>query len=175
MSTPDVLPTADLIILGLKPGALPPQTASFYVANARTVERQLIHNDGFNTLYVRLTFPTGSLAALSGQPVGSEDSVLVTVQPRSGAYGMTLSPATLTFAAGAGRPTAEFSFARYGDPEDAVGARYPNVGAFVNALSLWLEISPDRWARIANATASGLDAVAARLEEGGRFVVAAPR
>lgn len=167
--------TADLLILPLKAEAPAPAAASFFVPNGRGIVRQLIHGDGFNTLYLRLEFPSGSLASVNGEPVAATDSVRVTLDPRAGAYGMTLSPAGLAFRSGA-FPSATFSFARYGDASAAQGStRYASAVEYAAALELWEEISPGRWRRVRPSGTTGADAVRGSLAAGGSFVVAAPR
>ena len=75
-----------------------PITTSFVVANDRPTVRQVLHPDAFNTPYVVLTFPGGSLASLDGTSLGPGDSVTIVIRPEVGLYGFTLSPRGLTFA-----------------------------------------------------------------------------
>lgn len=147
---------------------------SFFLPNDRTWARLLLHDDAFNTLYLDLSAPAGSLLSLNDQPVAADDSVRVTVQPRFGTYGLTLSPAGLEFTAA--RPTATFSFARYGDlsvADDA--ASYASRAEYAEALALWFEITPGRWRRVSSSEYDGADAVTGRLAQPGSYVVAAPR
>lgn len=171
----ETLPTADLLVLRIQGSAPSPGSLTFYVSNARPTVRRLVHNDGFNTLYVEVAFPSGALASLSGTPLGAADSAQVTLSPRSGQYGVTLSPAALTFVSGR-EPEATFSYAVYGDASVADGsATYAMRLDYLRALRLWHEISPGLWQRVSGSGAGGTDEVRGLLREHGTFVVAAPR
>lgn len=163
--------TADLVVLPLDAAAPPVQAASFYVTNAGAAVRTLRHADAFNTLYLELRFAAGGLASLDGQPIGPDDSVLVSVTPLAGAYGFTLGPAGLGFTPGS-RPTALLSFGRYGDPGIADGL-FASREAYVAALDIWAEVGVERWSVARNSASTGIDEVRATLEAPGRFRLAA--
>ncbi len=165
----------ELLVLQLQSSAPPVADAGFYVSNARLTIQRLQHNDPFNTLYAELRFPRGALESLNGQPLAPDDSVLVSVLPRSDAFGLVLSPTGLEFAAGA-RPSVTFSYARYGDlgVTDTSGA-YPSRAAYAAALRLWREVTPDLWDEVDGSGPAGTDAVAGTLAVPGEFVVAASR
>lgn len=166
---------ADLIPLALQATAPPAPATSFYVRNNAVTIRALRHGDTFNTLYVELRFPAGSLVSVDGTPIASGDSVLVSIAPRSGGYGFRLSPTGLAFAAG-NAPTATFSYARYGDLSvaDAEPA-FPDRATYAAALDVWEEVALRRW-RVATASAgSGVSEVSAAVEGGGEYVLAARR
>jgi len=148
--------------------------ATFWVANDRTTVRQLQHQDAFNQLFAEVRFVAGALEALDGQPVGPTDSVLVTVEPRAGVYGLAIGPSGLTFASGS-RPSVLFSFGRYGDLSVADGSSYTSRDAYANALDIWEEIGFDRWQVASRSSAAGIDAVSASIAAGGEVVLAAPR
>ncbi len=169
------LPTAELLPLALQTTAPAPITTSFVVANDRPTVRQVLHPDAFNTPYVVLTFPGGSLASLDGTSLGAGDSVTIVIRPEVGLYGFTLSPQGLTFAA-ADLPSARVSYGQYGDLSVAgQSSAYDSPLDYAGALSLWFEISPGRWLRVAGSGTSGLDAVEGSLGEPGTYWVAAPR
>lgn len=171
----DTLATADLVILRVQSAAPQPHPLTFYVSNARRTTRRLVHPDGFNTLYVELDFPSGSLASVGGTALGPNDSVQVRVDPRPGEYGLTLSPSGLAFVAGR-EPTALFGFATYADASVAdPSTRYASRLAYLDALTLWEEVSPGLWRRVAGSGTAGTDAVRGRVSAAGRVVVAAPR
>lgn len=164
-----------MIILPQQAGAPPVSSATFYVVNSRTVARTLRHADGAATIFADLEFPLGALASLDGAPVGSLDSVRVTVTPDAGTYGITVSPDGLVFATGA-RPTVTLSYVRYGDlSAGLVSPRYPDALSYAAALDIWHEAGVDRWAVAPGSGGTGGDAVTARLSTGGRYVAAAPR
>lgn len=178
MACTDLLPpdqttvaTADLVVLGLAPAAPAPAAAAFYVSNARTTVRALRHADAFSTLYLELEFAPGALASLNGAPLGSGDSVLVTVTPLPDAYGFTIAPAGLAFTP-ALAPTVVFSFARYADPSVADGL-FDSRDAYVGALDVWGEVGFDEWAVAAGSGPAGVDEIRATLETAGRYWVAA--
>lgn len=163
--------TRDLVVLGLDPGAPAPTGASFWVTNAGATVRTLRHPDVNSTLYLRLDFAAGGLASLDGQPLGPDDSALVTVTPLSGGYGFTLAPAGLAFAPGA-LPTALFSFGRYGDATVADGL-FASPEAYVGALEVWRETGSDRWSVARGSTGAGIDEIRATVEGPGRYWLAA--
>lgn len=165
--------TADLLILPLQSGTPAPGGLSFYVYNQSTTTRSLIHSDGFNTVFASITFPSGSLASLDGVALGAGDSVLVTLSPDPGTYGMHLAPDGLRFAS-LGRPALTFSYARYGDFSVAAGSRYPDPAAYAEALGLWRESSLDAWASLTSTGNAGTS-VTASLSQGGHYLVAALR
>lgn len=169
------LSTSELLILPLQPAAPAVSDQSFYVVNSRLTVRQLRHSDAFNTLYVELRFPPQTLASLNQQPVSAQDSVLVTVQPLPGRYGLTLSPQGLEFNSDAA-PSVTVSFARYGDLSVADGsATYETPLQYANALELWFEITPGRWQAVRASGATPSDAVVGPLDTPGNYVLAAPR
>lgn len=171
---PDVVDGADLLTLPLEAGAPPPGTASFYVANARTELRRLLHPDAFNSLYLQVEFPTNALASLDDVPLGPGDSVLVTLEPEPGGYGVTVRPSGLQFASGRG-PTATFVYAAFGDLSVADGsATYASRAAYAAALAIWEHVGADRWERVAGST-TGNETVTARLPAPGTYLVAARR
>lgn len=173
--TSQSLTTAELLILPLQASAPAPSQTTFYVVNSRRVTRTILHPDNFNTLFVRLEFPAGSLESLRGAAVGAADSVLVAVQPRTGQYGVTISPDGLAFSS-ANRPQITFSFAVYADRSVADGSpTYPDRDAYSDALDVWQEVALDLWTVARGSGSTGFDEVQATMEESGRFVLAAPR
>ena len=147
---------------------------SFYVANSRAATRRVLHPDAFNSLYLQVDFPTNALASLNGTPLGPTDSVVVTLEPEPGGYGITLRPSGLEFTGGSG-PLATFVYAAYGDLAVADGsATYATRAAYAAALGVWESVGPDRWQRIAGST-TGNETVTARLPAPGTYRVAAPR
>jgi hypothetical protein len=166
--------TQELLVLPRQAGTPTVAQSSFFVLNNATTVRRLLHADAFNTLYLELRFPNGSLGSLNGQAVAAADSVLVTVQPRAGGYGLVLSPNGLEFTSA--RPAATLSFAQYGDLSVADGsATYASRSAYADALALWFEITPGRWHRVSGSGFDGGDAVTGPIAEPGTYVVAAPR
>jgi hypothetical protein len=169
------IPSADLIMLPQQAGSPPVSSVTFYAVNSRTVARTLRHSDGAATVFADLEFPPGALASLDGVPLGTADSVRVTITPDAGIYGITLSPAGLVFATSA-RPTVTLSYARYGDlSAGLVSFRYPDALSYAAALDIWRDAGVDRWIVAAGSGGTGGDAVTARVSGGGRYVAAAPR
>jgi len=167
------LPTAELLILPLAGSAPAPASLSFYVSNARATTRNLIHGDGFNTLFARVQFPAGSLSTLDGTILGPGDSVPVTLRADAGIYGIRLGPDGLRFAS-AGQPTLTFSYVRYGNLSVAAGSRYADQSAYANALDIWREASLDRWVNTGGA-GTALSDLTTSLPQTGHYLVAAPR
>jgi len=163
--------TGDLVVLGLDPGAPAPTGASFWVTNAGATVRTIRHPDAFNTLYLELRFAAGGLASLGGQPLGPDDSAMVTVTPLSGRYGFTLGPAGLAFTTSAA-PTALFSFGRYADPSVANGL-FATPDAFIQALDIWRETGSDEWSVARGSAGAGIDEIRATVDGPGRYWLAA--
>jgi len=160
-------------MLPLGSSAPAPAGVSFYVSNARSTTRNLIHNDGFNTLFARLQVPAGSLSSLDGAALGPNDSVLVTLSADAGVYGIRLSPEGLRFAT-LGGPTLTFSYAKYGDLSVASDSRYADQTAYANALDVWRETSLDRWVTTGGFGAA-LSDITTNLSQAGHYMVAASR
>ena len=166
----ETVATADLVVLDLAASAPAPPVATFFVPNDRSTIRSIRHPDPFNTLYLELRFPAGSLESLNGTTIGADDSVEITVQPLAGAYGFTLSPSGLSF--GADAPTALLSFGRYADPSGGAGL-FGATDAYLAALAIWVEVGVDRWAVARGSGPGGVDEVRASVEAPGRFRLAA--
>ena len=165
--------TSDLVVLALAPAAPAAPGTTFWVSNQRAVTASLYHADAQSNLYLRLQFPAGSLNSLDGVSLGPDDSVQVVIQPRSGGYGFTMGPDGLTFAAGS-RPTALFSYGRYGDPSVADGV-FADRATYLRDLEAWAEVGFDRWAVAPGSGPAGVDEIRASLEAAGHVVLAARR
>jgi hypothetical protein len=161
------------VILPLSSTAPAPAGLSFYVSNAHTTTRSLIHPDGFNTLFAQLSVPAGALASLDGTPLGANDSVRVTLTVDPGIYGVRIAPAGLAFA-GSVAPTLTLSYVRYADFSVIASSGYADASAYESALGIWDETSADTWLPLGGRGAAGSD-VSATLSQTGHFVAAAPR
>lgn len=171
----DTVGTADLLLLPLQVAAPVVPSRTVTVGNLTASAHQLIHNDGFNSVFLELRVPAGALEAVDGAPIGPDGVVSVTMQAEPGVYGAVLSPATLEFAAGQS-PTLVFSFGQYGDFSVADGStRYASRLEYETALALWTEVSPGRWTRVPGSGVQGVDEVGGAIAEPGTFVVAAER
>ncbi len=169
------LATAELLILGAQATAPSVATLSVYVVNSRPITVRLLHADQFNTQYVEVRFPTGSVESVNGLIVGPQDSVLVDIDARDSQYGMTISSGTLVFSAG-NLPRATFTYAVYGDRSVADGSTtYASRDSYSAALDIWEQVSVDQWQQATNSSTPGSDEVSGSLTAGGLFVVAAPR
>jgi hypothetical protein len=169
------VPTADLVVLPLAAGAPAPGTTSVYVSNAHATFATLRHPDAFNTVYLELEFPAACLSSLNGTPLTVTDSLLVTVEPRTGGYGFTLSPSGLVFTLG-NTPAVTFSFARYADASvaDTVPG-FADRQAYLAALDVWQEATVGRWRVARGSSSSGVDEIGAGVDAPGEFVLAAAR
>lgn len=168
--------TSDLIVLALQDSAPPPATASFVVTNASRTVHTLIHPDHFNTPFAILDFPPGCLASLDGAALGPTDSVHVTVQPVSGEYGVTISPAGLVFTPGT-EPMVTFSYPLYADASVADGiATFTDRSAYLAALNVWDEVSLDHWSVADGSGPTDVaDQVSAYVTQPGTLLLAAAR
>lgn len=169
------MPTADLVALPVVSGTPQATPATFWVSNRTPVVRALRHPDAFNTLYLEFRFPAGCLSSLNGQPLTTDDSVLVTVSPRPGGYGFTLSPNGLVFTL-ASTPSVVVSYGRYADPSVADGVpTYPDRASYLAALEIWEEVTVDRWRVARGSSVTGVDELSAAVDAPGAFLVAARR
>lgn len=170
------LSTADLLILPFQAGTPAPPASTFEVCNDGLTVEIIMHPDMPAPIdYVELRFPEGSLSALNGQPLNTTDCVDVTVQPRAGEYGFTLSPQGLEFVLDA-TPSATLLFAQFGDfsvVDDS--PTYDTAQELANALDIWQEVTVDRWQIARGSGPSGTDEVSAAIDAPGTFVLAAPR
>lgn len=170
----DLLTIADLLVLDQQANAPAPASRSFWVSNSRSSVERINHPDAFNTLYLELTFPAHSLVSLGGSLLTDEDSVYVTVDPRSVTYGFILSPADIVFSSNAS-PSATISFSVYGDASSGGASQtYTSNADFVAALDIWREVSVDRWQVAPGSRSPGIDSFIANVEASGQFVLAAP-
>jgi hypothetical protein len=166
---------AGLLKVGIAAEAPLPGTVSFWVGNARATTVRLVHPDGFNSPYVEVEFPPGSLRSLDGTLLGPTDSVSITITPEPGGYGLTLRPAGLELVSSA-LPTARFVLAAYGDLSVADGSTtYASRTAYANALAIWEDIGIDLWGLVPGSRYAAGDLVTGRIPGPGRFRVAAPR
>jgi hypothetical protein len=166
------LAESDLLFLAVQPTAPAVAGETVWVHNGRETTRRLQHADAFGTLFAEVRFPRGALSTLDGQPLGSGDSVLVTLQPLAGRFGITVSPDGLAFSA-ASRPWITFSYARWGDLSVADGI-YGSRSDYADALRLWAEVTPGLWERVGSTGGAGADQVEGGLSGGGVFGAAAP-
>jgi hypothetical protein len=168
-------PRSELAILLLQNSAPAPAGTTFYVSNARVTTRSLSHPDGANTLFMRLTFPQGSLATFAGRAAVSTDSVQVSVSPVSGTYAFNLAASGVTFSA-ANTPTATFSYGSYGDfAASRAGSRYASSIEYAQALTIWREEILDRLNQVVGSGASGVDGVGGSVQGPGTYYAAAPK
>ncbi len=165
----------DLLVLGLASSAQPPAAQTFWVSNGAALVRTLRHPDPFNTLYLQVSFPAGSLESLNGQPLATDDSVQVTVEPLAGGYGFTLSPGGLVFSS-QHPPVALFSFGKYADASVADGdPSFPTTADYLDALEIWQEVGVDRWQVAPASQSAGVDEVRCTADAPGRYRLAARR
>lgn len=167
--------TSDLIVLGVQSAAPGVAAQQVRVSNAGPTSIILRHADASLTPYAEVDFPPGALSSLNGTRLFDTSSVLVTVTPSAGGYGVTISPSGLEFTLSV-VPTVTFFFARYADPSVAANdPTYPDATSYVAALDVWSEISVDQW-RVANGSgAVGSDEVSAAIDAPGTYVLAAVR
>jgi hypothetical protein len=171
----DAVSRSDLAVLVMQQGTPAPASIQFYVANNRVTTRTLVHPDQFNQTFAQVSFPSGSLATIGGAPAASSDSVLVTVQPEPGTYGLTIAASGVTFSS-ANAPTVSFFYGRYGDfVTSRTGSRYTSATQLAAALEVWREQALDRYSATQGAAVSGPDAIAGRLPSTGNYLVAAPK
>ena len=169
-----LLTIANLLVLDQQANAPTPASRSFWVSNSRSSVERINHPDAFNTLYLELTFPAHSLVSLDGSLLTDNDSVYVTVDPRSGTYGFILSPADIVFSSNA-TPSATFSFSVYGDASSGGASQtYTSNANFVAALDIWREVSVDRWQVAPGSRSPGIDSFIANVKASGQFILAAP-
>jgi hypothetical protein len=166
---------SELLVLGLASSAQLPTAQTFWVSNGAALVRTLRHPDAFNTLYLQLSFPAGSLESLNGQPLASDDSVQVTLEPLASGYGFTLSPGGLVFSS-QDPPTALLSFGRYADASVADGdPSFPTVTDYLDALEIWQEVGVDRWQVAPASQTVGADEMRCTVDAPGRYRLAARR
>ncbi|MCZ6758765.1 MAG: hypothetical protein O7D29_00095 [Gemmatimonadetes bacterium] len=168
------LSSAELLVLPVQSTAPPPTDVSFFVSNSRVVERTIRHDDTFGTPFARISFPRGSLSELSGQQLTADDSVLVTVSPIPGSYGVTITPIGLRFSSTA--PTLSFSAAVYGDFEAvSTSTRYADADDYLSSSEIWEEVALDTWSARNSVVSLVGTSVSGSITRGGDHVQAAAR
>lgn len=165
---------ADLVVLPEQAAAPAVAGASFWVYNDQPVTHTLRYQDAQLTEYLEIRFPEGCLSRLNDQQLTVDDSVLVTVQPRPGAYGLVLSPSGLEFTLET--PTVTFFYGRYADLSIVQGEpSFPDEAAYLDALEVWEEAALGRWSVARGSGSAGVDAIAAAVDAPGELLVAAAR
>ncbi len=166
---------ADLIVLSLRAGAPRVTPRSFWISNTRRTIERVEHSDNFNTTFLEIEFPSGSIESLNGVPLAIGDSLMITISPQSGEYGFTVSPPGIIFSSNS-TPSVTVFFGAYGDASVGTSSgSYANTTDFLEALDIWREQSVDLWIIERNSASAGTDAWEARVEASGRFLLAAPR
>jgi len=161
--TPDVtLPVDQLFVLEAW-GAPPLDTVVvFRPGGPRTV--LLRHAPPDNTIFVELSLPADLF------PAGSGDSVRLTIEPRPGLYGITITSAP-TFAEGA---ILTFKYpVHFAAPREA-SQRYGNPAQFERALGIGVRQNDGRY-HLLPSLRPAADNLSATIPGPGVYLVAAPR
>jgi hypothetical protein len=145
------------------------------VRNDRLETFRIFHSDSMGTLFAEFRFTPHSIVRAGGVTVCDTCTVLVTVTPLAGRYGIAVGPPTLVFSA-TGSPTVTFSYGVYGDlsVHDS-SARYATAAEYSAALAIWYERSPGRWEEERNSAHQSATVVSSALDEPVSHVVAALR
>ena len=173
-SAGEAVRTSDLIILPLQAGAPNVLSETFAVPVDRAAEHLIRHDDGVGTVFLDISFPSGSITGGPGGPVAGGDSVNVTVQAVAGSYRFSIGPSALELDP-RNAPSVTVSFARYSDFGVVSGSSYASEDAFAGALAIWYETTPGFWTMARGSRASGTDEVTAFVDRPGNYLLAAPR
>jgi hypothetical protein len=150
-----------------------PTTCSF--KNNLLSTCQINHSDSVHTMFATISFSPHSIVSRNDTLLCDTCTIRITLTTTPGSYELTLGPATLVFNASA-EPVATVSFGTYGDASVYTQSpRYASASAFVQALSLWFERSPDHWVVGRNSAFTGPTAVTSAVEGPGTLLLAAPK
>ncbi|HXJ30261.1 MAG TPA: hypothetical protein VNG35_06460, partial [Gemmatimonadales bacterium] len=113
------------------------------------------YSDSVNTLFATINFSPHSIVSRNDTLLCDSCTVAVSVTLTPGSYEFAVGPASLVFNQ-TGEPVATVSFGRYDDPTVYTqSSRYASAAAFVQALELWRERTPDHWVEGRNSSHSG--------------------
>jgi hypothetical protein len=168
------LTRAELLALA-RDTAAEPNGALCTFKNNQLFHCQITHTDSVGTTFATLTFFPHSIVSRNDTLLCDTCTIVITATVTPLTYEFTLGPASLIFNQ-QGEPTADVSFGAYGDPSVYTQSpKYGTASAFLQALDLWHEQSPDRWVVGRNSSHTGPTTISSALEGPGTYLLAAPK
>jgi hypothetical protein len=165
---------ASLLALGMQPGVDPTGSLCTFKNNVLS-QCRIRHSDSVQTVFATLTFPAHSIVSRNDTLLCDTCTIVLTATVTPGSYEFTIGPASLVFNE-TGEPIADVAFGVFQDPSVYTqSSRYATAQAFVQALALWHERTPDHWVVGRNSTFTGPTTVSSALEGPGAYLLAAPK
>jgi len=152
-----------------------PSPATFIFKNNQVRTFQITHSDSVRTVLATFMFTPGSILSRNDTLLADSSTIALSVSIALGGYELTVGPASLVFNQ-AGEPVVSVSYGRYDDPSVyTMSPRYASAAAFLQALGLWHERTPDRWVLGRNSTHTDPSTVTSAIEGPGTYLLAAPK
>jgi len=165
---------ADLLALA-RDTAAEPNGALCAFKNNQLSHCQITHSDTAQTTFATLTFFPHSIVSRNDTLLCDTCTIVVTATVTPLTYQFTIGPASLVFNE-AGEPVADITFGTHGDPSVYTQSpKYASAAAFIQALGVWHERTPDHWVLGRNSTLTGPSTVSGALEGPGTYLLAAPK
>ena len=168
------LSRAALLALGRDTAAEPGGTLCTF-KNNQLSHCAITHSDSVHTVFAEFTFLPHSVVSRNDTLLADSSTIVLTLTVSPGAYEFTIAPAGIVFNE-TNEPIVAVSFGTYGDPSVYTqSAKYANATAFIQALGLWHERTPDHWFLGRNGSLTGPSTVSGALEGPGTYLLAAPK
>lgn len=165
---------AALLAIGRDTAAEPSGTLCTFKNNLLS-HCEITHTDSVHTVFVEFTFFPHSVVSRNDTLLADTSTITLTLTVTPGAYEFTIAPARLVFNE-TNEPIADVSFGTYGDPSVYTqSAKYGSATAFIQALGLWHERTPDHWFEGRNSSLTGPSTVSGAIEGPGTYLLAAPK
>lgn len=165
---------AALLAIGRDTAAEPGGTLCTFKNNLLS-HCQITHSDSVHTVFADFTFFPHSIVSRNDTLLSDTSTIALTMTVTPGAYEFTIGPAGVVFNE-TSEPTAAISFGTFGDPSVYTqSTRYASATAFIQALGLWHERTPDHWFLGRNSSLTGPSTVSSAIEGPGTYLLAAPK
>jgi hypothetical protein len=116
-----------------------------------------------------------SIVSRNDTLLADTSTIVLTLTVSPGSYEFTIAPAGLVFNE-TNEPIAQVSFGTFGDPSVYTQSpKYASAPAFIQALGLWHQRTPDHWFLGRNSALTGPATVSSAIEGPGTYLLAAPK
>ena len=165
---------AALLAIGRDTAAEPSGTLCTFKNNLLS-HCAITHSDSVHTVFAQFTFFPHSVVSRNDTLLADTSTITLILTVSPGSYEFTINPAALVFNE-TNEPIADVSFGAYGDPSVYTQSpKYPTPSAFIQALGLWHERTPDHWFLGRNSALTGQSTVSSAIEGPGSYLLAAPK
>jgi hypothetical protein len=168
------LTRAALLALGRDTAAAPGGTLCSFKNNLLS-HCEITHSDSVHTVFADFTLFPHSIVSRNDTLLADTSTIVLTLTVSPGSYEFTIAPAGLVFNE-TNEPIAQVSFGTFGDPSVYTQSpKYASAPAFIQALGLWHQRTPDHWFLGRNSALTGPATVSSAIEGPGTYLLAAPK